>query len=406
MEHRPTAHPDLRVGRVAGSNPVFPTRALRVISRLFYFENDIATSDKFQKPGGFVDLLLISRYSILQVMIPAFTIDIDNKTPKYLQVVGAITDAIRRGKLKKGQRLYSINELSDEFFLSRDTVEKAYTILRNQGIITSVKGKGYYIKQSDLHVQIRVLLLFNKISNYKKQIYNTFIQTLGEQAVVDLKIHHFSTQLFKSLVENNLSDYNYFVLMPHFYDDMEEAIRVIRCIPPEQLIILDKKIPTLDLKCGAVYQDFENDIIEALEQGLDLLKKYNKLYLVYPKLIPYPPEIRKGFINFCMQNNYEYEVIHEIDSNTVIRSKEAFIVIEETDLVSLIKQCRLNGLKIGKDVGIVSYNETPLKEILLDGITVISTDHNKMGETAANLILSNSTEKVKNPFVLIRRRSL
>jgi len=339
-------------------------------------------------------------------MIPAFTIDIDNKTPKYIQVVEAITDAIRRGKLKKGQRLYSINELSDEFFLSRDTVEKAYTILRNQGIITSVKGKGYYIKQSDLNVQIRVLLLFNKISNYKKQIYNTFIQTLGDRAVVDLKIHHFNTQIFKSLVENNLSDYNYFVIMPHFYDDMDEAIRVIRCIPPEQLIILDKKIPQLDLKCGAVYQDFENDITEALEQGLDLLKKYNKLYLVHPKLIPYPPEIRKGFINFCMQNNYEYEVIHEIDSNTEIRSKEAYIVIEETDLVSLIKQCRISALKIGKDVGIISYNETPLKEILLDGITVISTDHNKMGETAANLILTNSVEKIKNPFVLIRRKSL
>ncbi|MBC8045646.1 MAG: LacI family DNA-binding transcriptional regulator, partial [Fimbriimonadaceae bacterium] len=217
---------------------------------------------------------------------------------------------------------------------------------------------------------------------------------------------HSNTQLFKSLVENNLGDYNYFVLMPHFYDDMEEAIRVIRCIPPAQLIILDKKIPSLDIKCGAVFQDFENDITEALEQGLDLLKKYEKLYLVYPKLIPYPPEIRKGFCNFCMQNNYSYEVIHEIDSNTLISPKEAYIVIEETDLVSLIKQCRLNGLKPGKEVGIISYNETPLKEILLDGITVISTDHNKMGETAANLILSNSTEKVKNPFVLIRRGSL
>ena len=137
-----------------------------------------------------------------------------------------------------------------------------------------------------------------------------------------------------------------------------------------------------------------------------MLKKYDKLYLVHPKLIPYPPEIRKGFINFCMQNNYEYEVIHEIDSNTVINTKEAYIVIEETDLVSLIKQCRLSGLKIGKEVGIISYNETPLKEILLDGITVISTDHNKMGETAANLILTNSVEKIKNPFVLIRRKSL
>ncbi len=63
-------------------------------------------------------------------------------------------------------------------------------------------------------------------------------------------------------------------------------------------------------------------------------------------------------------------------------------------------------LKIGKDVGIISYNETPLKEILLDGITVITTDHGFMGETAARLILNDSVEKIKNPFSFIRRKSL
>lgn len=339
-------------------------------------------------------------------MMNGLAINNDDKTPKYQQVVDLITEAIRRGKLKKGQRLYSINELSDEFLLSRDTVEKAYTLLRKQGIITSVKGKGYYIKQSDLDVQIRVLLLFNKISNYKKQIYSSFIETLGNRAIVDLKIHHFNTQVLKGLVENYLSDYNYFVIMPHFYDDMDEAMQIIRSIPPEQLLILDKKISAHDMKCAAVYQDFENDITEALEKGLDLVSKYEKLYLVHPKLIPYPPEIKKGFRNFCMQNNFKYEIIHEIDAGTTINKSEAYIVIEEADLVNLIKKCRQKNFKVGKDVGILSYNETPLKEILLDGITVISTDHHKMGETAARLILSNSAEKIKNPFVLIRRNSL
>jgi DNA-binding LacI/PurR family transcriptional regulator len=244
------------------------------------------------------------------------------------------------------------------------------------------------------------------MSNYKKQIYSSFIETLGNRATVDLKIHHFNTKALKSLVENQLPDYNYFVIMPHFYDDMDEAMQIIRSIPPEQLLILDKKISAHDIKCAAVYQDFENDITEALEEGLDLVKKYEKLYLVHPKLIPYPPEIKKGFRNFCMQNNFKYEIIHEIDAGNNINRREAYIVIEEADLVNLIKKCRQKNLKVGKDVGILSYNETPLKEILLDGITVISTDHHQMGETAARLILSGSKEKIKNPFVLIRRNSL
>jgi len=68
--------------------------------------------------------------------------------------------------------------------------------------------------------------------------------------------------------------------------------------------------------------------------------------------------------------------------------------------VNLIKNCRAAKLKLGKDVGIISYNDTPLKEILSDGISVISTDHARMGETAARLILDNKKEKIKNIYPL------
>ncbi|MGZ8525758.1 MAG: GntR family transcriptional regulator [Chitinophagaceae bacterium] len=333
-------------------------------------------------------------------------IDLDNKVPKYMQIVDSITDAIRRGQLKKDQRIFSINEMSNEYFLSRDTVEKAYNILRDRGVISAIRGKGYFIKDVFVHVPIKVLLIFNKISNYKKQVYNAFIEAIGNDAIVDLKIHHYNTQIFKSLIGNHINEYNYFVVMPHFYEDQDEAYRVMRSIPANKLIILDKKVPFIDIKSAAVYQDFENDIVDALEQGLDLLKKYNELYLVFPKLVPYPFEIVRGFRKFCMQNDYKYEIISEINFNTVVRPGKAYIVIEETDLVNLIKKCRLKKLKIGKEVGIISYNETPLKEILLDGITVISTDHEKMGEAAAHLILQNSEERIKNPFKLIRRKSL
>lgn len=330
----------------------------------------------------------------------------EKRVPIYLQIVDSIIDAIRRGNYKKGDRILSINELSNEYFLARDTVQKAYNILHDRGIITSVKGKGYYINETHLDVSFKVLLLFSKISNYKKQIYNAFVQTLGDKAIVDIKIHHFNTKILKDLIENHLSDYDYFVIMPHFYDDPDEALKVIKTIPPEQLIILDHNIPYTNLKSPAVYQDFQNDIVEALEHGLDLLSKYDKLYLVYPKIVSYSPEIIQGFKKFCMQNNFKFEVLAEINDDTPISAGEAYIVIEENDLCSLIKISRENNLLIGKNLGIISYNDSPLKEILLDGITVISTDHIKMGETAARLILENRSDKIKNPFVLIRRGSL
>lgn len=333
-------------------------------------------------------------------------IDTDKKTPKYIQIVNTITNAIRQGNLKKGDHIFSINELSDEFLLSRDTVQKAYNLLRKRGVITAVKGKGFYINRTDITTPYRILLLFNKISNYKKQIYNAFVQAMGDSAIVDLKIHHFNTRIFESLITENIDEYDYYVIMPHFYEDVDEIYKIIKNIPREQLVILDKDLPHLYPKYAGVYQDFRNDICNALESGLELIKKYDKLILVFPKIIPYPKEIIIGFRTFCNSHDFPYEIIDEIGQETIVNKKEVYIVIEETDLVTLIKSCHLRGLKVGKDVGIISYNETPLKEILLDGITVISTDHAKMGETAATLILENRKEKVKNPFVLIRRKSL
>ncbi|SFD79955.1 transcriptional regulator, GntR family [Chitinophaga sp. CF118] len=333
-------------------------------------------------------------------------IDTSSKVPVYLQIVDSIMAAVRDGGLKRDQQIPSINELSEHYLLSRGTVEKAYKELRDKKVIISVKGKGYFINRTDVVMPLRILLLFNKISNYKKQVYNAFVKSLGDSVFVDLHVHHHSVPLFESLINNHLGDYDYYVIMPHFYDHPEEVLRIIRQIPSDQLILLDKDLPALSGDYAAVYQNFEKDINEALFEALPALKKYENMVFVNPGLTPYPDEIKKGFQYFCRMNDFNFSVIEGVEMYTPVKKGQAYVIIEETDLVNLVKICRNNKLRIGKDVGIVSYNETLLKEILLDGITVISTDHEQMGETAAQMIMEKSQEKVKNPFRLILRNSL
>ncbi len=335
-----------------------------------------------------------------------FEIDCERKTPKYLQIINSVTKSINQGKLKKGDKILSINELSNAFYLSRDTVQKAYDLLETQGIIMPVRGKGFYINRTDVTGSFRVLLLFNKMSNYKRVIYDSFVQALNENAVVDLKIHHGNAKVFENLIDTHLNDYDYFVIMPHFYDHREEAYRIIKKIPGQRLILLDKELEDVYNGYASVYQDFKNDIIAALESGLHLLNKYKRLVLVFPKFVPYPVEISVGFKKFCILHNIEYRILSEITSDTAIEKEEAYIVIEETDLVNLIKKCKSSNLSIGSDIGIISYNDTALKEILLDGITVISTDHAKMGQLAASLIMGHKKDKIRNEFNLIIRKSL
>jgi len=328
-----------------------------------------------------------------------------DKTPKYKQIVQSVITDIERGMLRKGDQLPSISEMSEEYYLARDTVEKAYRELRERGFITSVQGKGYYV-QSKEATKIKILMVLNKLSSYKKIIYYAFLEALGDQATVDLHIHHYNTSLFQEIMEKNLGKYNYYVIMPHFTQDTDDAacLKILNSIPPDELVLLDKDIPALKHKCLAVFQDFDKDISGALEEAADdLLLKYQRMVLILPSDGNYPAEIAWGFRTFCINHQKDYAV-KENAMNEIIEPGTAYVVVRETDLVELVKKVRQTSYLLGREIGIISFNETPLKELL--GMTVITTDFVSMGRTAAQLLLDKQHEKVRNPFYMIRRGSL
>ena len=55
-----------------------------------------------------------------------------SRVPKYKQIVDSIIADISKGKIQVGEKIPSINELSEFLLLSRDTVEKAYKLLKEK----------------------------------------------------------------------------------------------------------------------------------------------------------------------------------------------------------------------------------------------------------------------------------
>ena len=186
------------------------------------------------------------------MLTPTLDIEInaDSGVPKYKQLINAIISGIEHGRLGYGQKIPSINSLSAEYYLSRDTVEKAYIALKKQGVIHSVRGKGFYIQHANPLSKKRVMLLFNKISAYKKVIYNSIVNTLGDQADVYLYIYHCEMSLFKKILEEKMHNYDYMVVMPHFKGkNAEFEVReLLKDISPEKLLIIDegKKIGVME----------------------------------------------------------------------------------------------------------------------------------------------------------------
>jgi DNA-binding transcriptional regulator YhcF (GntR family) len=332
-------------------------------------------------------------------------IDPSLRRPKYLQIVRSVLSHIEKGRLKLGDQLPSINEISIEHILSRETVLKAYRELQERGIITSKHGKGFYIKSIEYKKELNIFLLFNKLSAHKKVIYDAFIEKIGHDAKVDLFIYNNDFEIFKNLILSNIGQYSHYVIISHFIQATLDITDVLSQIPEDRLVILDRDIENLEGEHPRVYQNFYSDIYGALEKASPLLKKYVRINMIFPRNSYHPQDIKNGFQNFCHEKGFEFRVLSQFE-DTVFEKQEAFILLDDNNLVKLLKKAKAEKLRIGKDVGIISYNENPLKEFIANGLTVVSTDFEKMGKKAAELILHNKMDKIENPFLFIERSSL
>lgn len=345
-------------------------------------------------------------------MLKFINIDDNSSVPKYLQIINSIVQNISVGNITTGDKIPSINSLSVEYYLSRDTVARAYNILKERNIIVSIQGKGNYIAKTKLISKTNVLFLVNKLSDYKLKIFNAFRESLGENIHTDLHVYHCDESIFIELLKKYKSAYDYYVIMPHFKTEnlkhtssTQKVGELMNMIPKDKLVVLDNDKHDVKGDFAEVFQDFENDIYEALTKGIDVIKKYDKLTLVYPEksLYPYPDGIMHGFRKFCVHNKLKFDVLDEINESVRVEEKTLYLTIKESDLVNLIHKLRNRDLEMGKDIGVISYNDTSLKDLL--GITVVSTDFKSMGENAAEIIKEHKRTKIKAPFNFIDRKS-
>lgn len=327
-------------------------------------------------------------------------------TPKYKQLADSVINGIQNSRFSKGDLLPSINEISAFLEISRDTVEKAYKFLKNKGIISSTPGKGYYIAINEIRQGVKIAFLLNKLSEHKKIVYESFAKEMGECAALDLFVYNSDISYLKSLLPTLTKTYDYYVLFPHFKEGSDTASEIInKYIPSDKLLLLSKLINDIKGDFPAVYENHENDIYNSLNKALQALGKYNMLKLVFPDYSDYPKAIIKGFYKFCQEHNFQHTLVSNL-VNEKFSAGTCYINLAERDLVVLIEKIIQKKLVVGQDVGLISYNETPLKKFILKGITTISTDFDYMGKAAAKLIKYNAKEHVEVPFHLIIRDSI
>lgn len=328
------------------------------------------------------------------------TLDRKSSLTKKKQIINSIEQAIISKKIKKGDKLPSINSLKIRLSISRDTVLDAYGDLKKRGIINSVAGKGYYLKNEKITVQKRIFLLFDEINLFKENLYNSFINNLKHEFEVDTYFHHFNFDFFRNMILNNVGNYSHYVIMPANFKKTKD---ILAHIDPDRVFLLDQ-LPNGMKNYAAVYQNFEMGVNNNLVLLNDKILNYKKIILIYD-FKKQPEGILGGFTRYCKEYEKPFKILHSKDDIN-IRKNYVYMTLDDSSLISIIKQVKEKKIKIKKDIGIISFNESPLKEIIEGGITTISTNFSMMGEKLAEMIESNNRTLIENEIKLISRNSI
>lgn len=332
--------------------------------------------------------------------MPLIKIDPNSSQTKYKQIILCIERALADKRLKLNDKLPSINKIALANGLSRDTVLQAYDELKKRGVVYSIIGKGYFIKSLGFQHEQNLFLLFDELNSFKELIYNGFYEEINKRAEVDIFFHHFNLPMFNKLITENAGRYSNYIIMP---SNLVGTAEIIAQLPKEAVYLLDQTNESL-AEYPSVYQDFSKDMKMGLKVAHPRLKYYRKLILIFPG-VKEPIGMVEGFQSYCEGIKFPHEVIHFVEEKH-IQKGVVFITPNDDQLVEVIELAKSKELAIGKHIGIISYNEIPLKKVIENGITTISTDFHAMGKTMAKMVMNGKKSRIANPSNIILRASL
>ncbi len=242
---------------------------------------------------------------------------------------------------------------------------------------------------------------------YNQILLQAFQDTLGDSAHITILLHGQNLDVLEYYLDQHLDRYDYYVISPHFALDKKSqsrAARQLMRIPNRKLIMLDIWIQDVPGNYGVVYQDFRQDARAGLTEGRADIGSRIKV-MVLPQSL-YGQVILESVKEFAAENGIDVSVSSAAPD--MLEKGDVVLVLNsqlDSGLVELARRIADAGLEPGKDVRIISYNEFPLNQLVLGGLTVLSTDFPQMGRTAARMILSGQPAKIHNPFHLIRRKT-
>ena len=116
-------------------------------------------------------------------------IDFNSEEAIYMQLRNRIILAIAKSEIQEGDTLPSVRQLADNIGINMHTVNKAYTVLKQEGIIQLDRRRGAVIALDidklealeDMKNQLRIVLAKGRCKNISKEEVKELVEEIFEE---------------------------------------------------------------------------------------------------------------------------------------------------------------------------------------------------------------------------------
>ena len=317
------------------------------------------------------------------------------------RIISYVTEGIRNGKLEPGNAVPSINVSAKKFGVARKTVVRAYDRLKEKGLIESRPKRGYFVISKKPGTKLKVLLIVHSFDGHWEILYNHFREKTNGFCETETFFHHYNIKMLELMISRNVPDYDLFIISSFNHPRIKNIIGRI----PAYKVLLISRNDRLGQNYNCIVQDFFEGTLSALAAAHSSIKKYKKLNLSFPESSGHSETLKNGFLEYCSRFSMSNEVMGSLSENDILKN-EAYLVIDDGDLIRLLEVSKNHGWRLGRDIGVISYNETPMKKVIRDGISVLSCDFSKMADEMAGFIKNQEAVQKNIPIEFIKRNSI
>lgn len=122
-----------------------------------------------------------------------FQVETSSSTPIYRQLADQICEAVARGRLRPGERLPSVRDLSKSLVVNPNTVARTYTELERNGVLNTRPGLGVFVAEprSELTRKVRKERLLKRLDQLLTEAVHLGFAADEVRALIDERMESF-----------------------------------------------------------------------------------------------------------------------------------------------------------------------------------------------------------------------